>query len=253
MHKIIRTFTRHSPFIVAFILFIGVGYAPESLIFDRQAIAAGEFWRLITGHFVHCDFEHVMLNLLGLWGMILIFDSLSAKTIWISLVAGMVFVDVWIWFKMPELVYYCGLSGIENSLLAVGIGSVWQNRQPGLAIISGLLSVAKIIYEITSKTALFSHVAWQSVPQAHAAGFAAGMFCIGFVWLFATPKKLTVSSLYFSFKIAFATITRRVQYVVSFRRSRSVFRCYKNFFFYILTWGEKEFTYPSHVKVKTYK
>jgi len=38
----------------------------ESLRYDRSAIAAGGWWRLLTAHIVHLDAHHLILNELGL-------------------------------------------------------------------------------------------------------------------------------------------------------------------------------------------
>ncbi len=177
----IRILSRMSPFLAALALFFLAGYAPRSLIFDRQAIFAGEFWRLFSCHFVHCDLEHLSLNLLGLMVLILIFDEVSPLKIWSLLALGIVVVDTWIWFEMKELEYYCGLSGIENTLLVVGLNSIWNSNKSKYAAIAGVLSLAKIIYEITTQNALFSKVSWQAVPEAHAAGFTAGLLLILFI------------------------------------------------------------------------
>src|ERR1700730_14155789 len=36
------------------------------LRYDRAGLAAGQWWRLLTGHIVHLDLEHAGLNSLGL-------------------------------------------------------------------------------------------------------------------------------------------------------------------------------------------
>src|SRR5690606_9769115 len=37
-----------------------------ALRYEREALAAGELWRLLTAHFVHLDLEHALLNTTGL-------------------------------------------------------------------------------------------------------------------------------------------------------------------------------------------
>src|SRR6185369_4054684 len=44
---------------------IGGDATRAALRYDRMAIAAGEWWRLITAHFVHIDLEHTLLNVMG--------------------------------------------------------------------------------------------------------------------------------------------------------------------------------------------
>ncbi|MCU7812765.1 MAG: hypothetical protein KZQ77_16290, partial [Candidatus Thiodiazotropha sp. (ex Notomyrtea botanica)] len=49
-----------------------LGAAPEIWVFDRAAIGKGEVWRLVTGHWVHSDFEHALwdISALGLLGVL---------------------------------------------------------------------------------------------------------------------------------------------------------------------------------------
>jgi len=48
-------------------LVLGLGdSANELLRYDRGAIAAGGWWRLLTAHIVHLDASHLVLNELGL-------------------------------------------------------------------------------------------------------------------------------------------------------------------------------------------
>src|SRR5260221_13119293 len=48
-------------------LVLGLGDSSSALLrYDRSAIAAGGWWRLLTAHMVHLDAHHLMLNGLGL-------------------------------------------------------------------------------------------------------------------------------------------------------------------------------------------
>src|SRR5690606_30285485 len=38
----------------------------ELLRYEREAIFAGQLWRLLTGHLVHLSWTHLLLNILGL-------------------------------------------------------------------------------------------------------------------------------------------------------------------------------------------
>ena len=51
----------------------------ELLRFDRGGIAAGELWRLLTGHFVHLGVSHTLLNLAGL---LLVWVLVGAACTW---------------------------------------------------------------------------------------------------------------------------------------------------------------------------
>ena len=46
---------------------VGGDFAREALAYDREQVAAGELWRLVTAHVVHLGWSHLLLNLAGLW------------------------------------------------------------------------------------------------------------------------------------------------------------------------------------------
>lgn len=151
------------------------GPASELLVLDRQAVIDGELWRLISGHWVHSDGEHLVWNVAGLLVLGWLFEPLLQKRLLVVLLIGTVGVDLAIWHALPELELYCGLSGILNSLLAAGLCQMWRETRAPLVIVTGAGAVAKIAIETLSTTALFTQSTWPSVPPVHAAGFAAGI------------------------------------------------------------------------------
>jgi rhomboid family GlyGly-CTERM serine protease len=151
------------------------GAAPELLVFDRAAIADGELWRLVSAHWVHSDSEHLAWNVAGLLVLGWLFEPLLRARLLTVLLVGTLGVDLLIWWMLPELERYCGLSGILNALLAAGLYLMWRTSRAPLVILTGLGALAKIAVEVSSASALFTHSAWPSVPGAHAAGFAAGL------------------------------------------------------------------------------
>ena len=53
--------------LLALDLVLGLGDSVGQLLrYDRSAIAAGGWWRLLTAHIVHLDSHHLILNELGL-------------------------------------------------------------------------------------------------------------------------------------------------------------------------------------------
>lgn len=157
-------------------LFLMYGEAPATLVYDHTAVAQGEIWRLLTGHFTHCDQSHLLWNLLPLAFM---GGLLEQRIGWHRFAKVALFsclgVSGWLWFARPELQLYCGLSGMLNGLLVVLLARIWQeNRHPLLPLI-GLVATSKIIFETTRQEAIFTHLSWAGFPEAHGAGLIAGI------------------------------------------------------------------------------
>ncbi|MCU7812842.1 MAG: hypothetical protein KZQ77_16680, partial [Candidatus Thiodiazotropha sp. (ex Notomyrtea botanica)] len=88
---------------------------------------------------------------------------------------GTLGVDIWLWWIDTGLHYYCGLSGILNTLLVVGLVQLWHDTRHPLVWFIGLGAVAKFLLEISSGQALLTQTLWPSVPEVHAVGFLTGV------------------------------------------------------------------------------
>jgi rhomboid family GlyGly-CTERM serine protease len=94
----------------------------EWLRFDRAGIAAGEVWRLLTGHLVHLGVSHTLLNLAGLILVWFLVGRAYVWQQWLWVMAGSIAaIDLGLWFGAPSLEWYVGLSGLLHGMLAAGI------------------------------------------------------------------------------------------------------------------------------------
>jgi len=153
------------------------GPAAESLIFDRAAVADGQIWRLITAHFIHSDTNHLLWNLLGLFILGGLFERRLNKLFPTAILLGVISVGIYLLYA-SGLDFYCGMSGILNTLLAAGLLQlILQNEHRLLAVLTLLAAIAKITVELTIGNALFTSTVWQAVPLAHMFGFVGGL-CI---------------------------------------------------------------------------
>jgi len=171
---------------LALIAYMTLGSAPEGWIFDRVAIGKGEIWRLVTGHWVHTDPAHAFWNIAALVLLGLLFEQRLQSLLLSSLVVGTVAVDAWLWWGEASLTYYCGLSGILNSLLIMGLIRFWQDHPHSLILLIALMAVTRIATELIVGEGLFSHTAWPNVPAAHAAGFLGGLVLMFFLRVHST-------------------------------------------------------------------
>ncbi|MEJ1335932.1 MAG: rhombosortase [Candidatus Sedimenticola sp. (ex Thyasira tokunagai)] len=168
----------------ALLLYWLLGPAPEALVYEREAIAAGEWWRLLTGHWVHSDLQHLLFDVAGLAITAYLFEKSPLWQLLLLLATATVVIDAWLWWQMPWMQAYCGLSGLLNALLACGLLTLWRSRNDPAYLLIGSLATLKIAVEISQGNAIFTSTAWAAVPEAHAAGLVAGLLAgTLFIWL----------------------------------------------------------------------
>lgn len=89
---------------------------PEALEFQRQSILSGQLWRLWTGHWVHANTAHFLLNIsAALLLYFAFFRTLTAKEL---IATGLIFsalIGGALLLLMPELDWYNGLSGLLHA------------------------------------------------------------------------------------------------------------------------------------------
>ena len=117
------------------------------LQYDRVAIWDAEFWRLMSGHFVHLGFGHYLLNALALILVWLIVGAYFTGRQWLIVTAvSIAAVDAGLWLFNPQVVWYVGMSGFLHGLLAAGIVKGFQFL-PREAVLGGMVVLSKIVYE----------------------------------------------------------------------------------------------------------
>lgn len=90
--------------------------------YDRVAIARGEWWRLLSGNFVHLGWYHWFLNELGLIVLVLLCPESLSPLVWtrrvLLLSVGM---SLCLYFFVPRLHSYVGMSGVIHGLFVLGL------------------------------------------------------------------------------------------------------------------------------------
>ena len=93
----------------------------QFLRYDRSAIAAGGWWRLLTAHMVHLDVHHLLLNELGLVLMWSLFARDYDAVEWCAIVsAGALAISSGVWWLSPRVGWYVGASGVLHTVMAAG-------------------------------------------------------------------------------------------------------------------------------------
>ena len=112
---------------------LGLGDSVGQLLrYDRSAIAAGGWWRLLTAHIVHLDVHHLVLNELGLVLMWSLFAQDYDAVEWCAIVlAGALAISSGLWWLSPRVGWYVGASGVLHSVMAAGAAKALRGAALG--------------------------------------------------------------------------------------------------------------------------
>jgi len=134
--------------LLCLVLGFGAEEAREWGRYEREAIEAGEFWRLLTGHLVHSGWSHLWLNLAALGLLAVLFAEARTPLGWLwVLLSSAVVIDVGLYLLQPGVAWYVGLSGVLHGVIAAGSLSSLGREQTksSLVIVAALL--AKLGFE----------------------------------------------------------------------------------------------------------
>lgn len=107
--------------------------------YDRPAVAAGQWWRVLSSNFVHLGWQHLALNLAGLWLGTWLFGPDRSPRQWLAATLVTAFTTgAGLWLFSPTVVWCVGLSGVLHGLMVVGFGG-WALAGDRVAL--GLLAL----------------------------------------------------------------------------------------------------------------
>ena len=118
-----------------------------ALRYERGAIGAGEYWRLLSAHAIHLNAAHLIVNLAGgvlVWALVV--EQFSARR-WLAIAAASIAaIDAGLWWLRPQIDWYVGASGLLHGILAAGFYAGVRRQDPA-SLIGLPLLLAKLIYE----------------------------------------------------------------------------------------------------------
>ncbi len=146
------------------------------LAYDRVAILQGEWWRLLTGGWLHHNLNHLLMNLLA-WGLIylLLPQRLAGyRSVWV-LILQVALVDTFLLVLVPTTHFYWGLSGAFHGLFAIGALLMIQQRdRQGWWWLLGLL--AKLGWDLLRTDSLTTELIGTRVHvESHIIGAISGV------------------------------------------------------------------------------
>jgi rhomboid family GlyGly-CTERM serine protease len=146
----------------------------EALRYDRTALAGGQWWRLLTAHIVHLDFDHAALNSLGLVLMWALFARDYRPPQWLAIVLGSIAaIDAGLWIRDSTVAWYVGSSGALHGIMAAGTLAHLRRRDLDGWILAAFI-VVKLAYEQSAGALPFTDSHAGVVVDAHLFGTLGG-------------------------------------------------------------------------------
>lgn len=176
------------------LIWVSTQYLGGPMLWDysRSAIIDGQVWRVLSGHFVHINTTHLLMNSLGLLGIVSVFGQTlsSARPLVLSIVIALG-ISLALWLTEPQLIHYAGASGVLHGLFAAGI-VLAHDLSVRLRLVAAAALIAKLIGETQFNTGSAELIGAPVIHAAHQWG--AGLGCIlalGLAW-FSTRHKTSV-------------------------------------------------------------
>ena len=146
LKRILRTFTL--PLLIALIAALLQGLDSNELLrYQRDQVLAGQWWRLLSGHFIHLGWAHWLMNMLGLLLIHLLFEPFFKKwQVIFYLVLSGVLISLCMLTLSPGVGWYVGLSGALHALFIAGL-LAQMRQQPAYAGLILSILLAKLLWE----------------------------------------------------------------------------------------------------------
>ncbi len=122
---------------------------PESFrsVLEYHRAEPDQLWRALTGHFLHSNHWHLVMNLGALLLMLMLHQLYyNLKSLALLLVSGCVAISVLLYLFSPDIQIYVGLSGWLHCFITTGaLLDIKHKIQSGWLILLGV--IAKVTYE----------------------------------------------------------------------------------------------------------
>lgn len=161
------------------LVYLGGVTFTDGLRYSRDGLEQWQLWRLFSGHFVHLNFTHMVMNGVGFLLALLVVGKALGVLSWLACtVSIMLFIALSLFFLSTDVAWYVGFSGVLHGILALGLGLnfVAGDRVHGVAFV---LLLAKVIREQLPSFDVFhmlDTIGGAVVVQAHLYGVISGGF-----------------------------------------------------------------------------
>lgn len=159
----------------------------DALSYQRTAIAAGQWWRVLSAHIVHLDASHALLNGLGLVLMWALFARDFSPLRWLAIyLVSSLAISFGLYVFDPQVEWYVGASGALHGVMAAGTLAHLRRRDLDGWILAAFI-VAKLSYEQIAGSMPFAG-AVNTLVDAHLYGAIGGLSLALFLRSRAEPQ-----------------------------------------------------------------
>lgn len=176
--------------ILALIAFMMNNDISNNLSYNRDLIAQGQWWLFFTGHLLHTNDMHLLLNsaaVILLWALHgQFFSWKNYLAIWLMLALG---TSVGLYFFSPSLISYVGLSGVLHGFFVIGAcKDIEDKEKTGYLLLFAV--IAKVIYEqiFGASEEVMQLIEANVAIDAHLYGLISGLI-VSIVWYIVPIKK----------------------------------------------------------------
>lgn len=182
------------PYLLLSIVATALYWSPKTvhiaLEYNRLALSQGEVWRLFSGHLLHSNVYHLLMNLAGLFIIALLHAPLAKRLAfgWQLLILSFT-TSIGLWFFASQISLYVGLSGVLHGILCFGaVLDIRQGYRSGLLILIGVAIKLGLEQHYGPSAELAAKIAAEVAIDAHLYGAISGVL-LGTILFNRTPRQ----------------------------------------------------------------
>jgi rhomboid family GlyGly-CTERM serine protease len=156
------------------------------LRYERTGIVQGEWWRLVSGHWVHLGPRHLLPDAAGLVLLWILYARALRPASWLLVLAcATAAIDAGLWWGQPSVQWYVGISGLLHGAWAAGAAAAaLRAERAGWAMLAAL--AAKLAVEHYAGASLFTS-GFPVVSVAHVYGGLGGLLAVAALAMVRKP------------------------------------------------------------------
>ena len=168
----------------------------DVLAYRRAEIGDGEYWRLLSGNLLHTNAWHLLMNLAGLWVIVLLHHTHYRVLLFTSLFGLCCLLQgIGLYLFYPSLIGYVGLSGMLHGLFTYGaIKDITTGLKSGYLLLLGV--IIKVSYEQVygASQEVTEMIGARVATEAHLVGVISGIIIFFLLYAITLLRKQTADA-----------------------------------------------------------